>query len=225
MKRRDFLISALAAAAGLSAPWRIAGQAKAIEPDLANLADGRGLKLFNRTVSRLSDGARTGVRLSEAPGEGLAYLEGIELANGSIELDIRGKDVREQSFVGVAFHGVDGTTYDAVYFRPFNFRADDPVRRSHAVQYISSPIHKWQKLRTEHPGTYENAVNPVPDPNGWFHARVVVASPKVSVFVNDAKEPSLIVSQLSERRKGLTGLWVDNFGGDFANFTIAPAGS
>ena len=223
MKRRDFVISALACAAGLSARSRIAGQTKAIEPDLAKLAEGKGLKTFNRSVSSLGDGVRKGVRLSEARGEGVAYLEGIELANGSIELDIRGKDVREQSFVGVAFHGVDGTTYDAVYFRPFNFRADDPVRRSHAVQYISSPIYKWQKLRTEHPGTYENAVNPVPDPNDWFHARVVVASPKVSVFVNDAKEPSLIVSQLSERRKGLTGLWVDNFGGDFANFKIVPA--
>jgi hypothetical protein len=47
-------------------------------------------------------------------------------------------------------------------------------------------------------------------------------SPKVSVFVGDAKDPSLVVSQLSERRKGLTGLWVDNFGGDFANFRIVP---
>ena len=113
--------------------------------------------------------------------------------------------------------------YDAIYFRPFNFRAEDPVRRSHAVQYISSPIYMWQKLRTEHPGKYENAVNPVPDPNDWFHVRVVVASPNVSVFVGDAKEPSLVVSQLSERRKGLTGLRVDNFGGDFANFKIVPA--
>jgi len=60
------------------------------------------------------------------------------------------------------------------------------------------------------------------DPNGWFHVRVVVASPKVSVFVGDAKDPSLVVSQLSVRRKGLTGLWVDNFGGDFANFRIVP---
>ncbi len=195
---------------------------KAIEPDLAKLGEGKGLKVFNRSVSSLSDGARKGLRLSEAPGAGVAYLEGIEFANGLIELDIRGKDVQQQSFVGVAFHGVDGKTYDAIYFRPFNFRAEDPVRRSHAVQYISSPIYMWQKLRTEHPGKYENAVNPVPDPNDWFHVRVVVASPNVSVFVGDAKEPSLVVSQLSERRKGLTGLWVDNFGGDFANFKIVP---
>ena len=138
-------------------------------------------------------------------------------------LIFRGRDIQQQSFVGVAFHGVDGTTYDAIYFRPFNFRAEDPARRIRAVQYISRPTYTWQKLRAEHPGKYEKAVNPVPDPNGWLHARVVVASPKVSVFVDDAKEPSLVVSQVSERRKGLTGLWVDNFGGDFANFKIVPA--
>ncbi len=121
MKRRDFVISVLACAAGV-ANRGVAGQTNAIEPDLAKLVDGKGLTVFNRTVSRLSDGARTGVRLDEARGEGVAYLEGIELANGSIELDIRGKDVREQSFLGVAFHGVDGTTYDAVYFRPFKLQ-------------------------------------------------------------------------------------------------------
>jgi len=202
---------------------RLSGQTKAIEFDLSRLAQGRGLKVFNRSVSSFSDGASRGLRLDAARGEGVAYLEGAEFANGSIEVDIRGSDVREQSFVGVAFHGVDETTYDAIYFRPFNFRAEDPVRRSHAVQYISTPLYKWEKLRTEHPGEYENAVSPVPDPNGWLHARVVVASPKVSVFVEDAKEPSLVVNQLSQRRKGLTGLWVDNFGGDFANFRIIPA--
>ncbi len=223
MNRRDFVISALACGAGLAVPSTSPGQMKAIEPDLAKLGEGKGLKVFNRSVSSLSDGARKGLRLSEAPGAGGAYLEGIEFANGLIELDIRGKDVQQQSFVGVAFHGVDEKTYDAIYFRPFNFRAEDPVRRSHAVQYISTPIYMWQKLRTEHPGKYENAVNPVPDPNDWFHVRVVVASPNVSVFVGDAKEPSLVVSQLSERRKGLTGLWVDNFGGDFANLRIVPA--
>lgn len=227
MHRRNFVISTLSCGAGFLVPSRTRGQTKAIELDLAKLANGKGLKVFNRSVTSFSDGGRKGIRLSdrlsEARGDGVAYVEGVEFANGSIELDIRGKDVREQSFVGVAFHGVDGTTYDAIYFRPFNFKAEDPARRSHAVQYISSPTYMWQKLRTEHPGMYENTVNPVPDPNGWFHVRVVVASPKVSVFVEGGKEPSLVVSQLSERGKGLTGLWADNFGGDFANFKIVPA--
>ncbi len=162
--------------------------------------------------------------MNESPGDGVAYLPGIEFVNGAIEFDVKGKDVQQQSFVGVAFHGVDGTTYDAIYFRPFNFRTEDQARRIRAVQYVSHPAYTWQKLRTEQPGKYEQPVNPVPDPNAWFHARLVIASPKVSVFVGDAKEPCLAVNQLSDRKKGLLGLWVgNNSGGDFANLKIIPA--
>jgi len=116
---------------------------------------------------------------------------------------------------------VDGTTYDAIYFRPFNFKAEDPARRKRAVQYISHPTYTWQKLRAEHPGEYEQPVSPVPDPNAWCHVRVIVAAPKVSVFVDQAKEPSLVVNQLSDRHTGRVGLWVgNNSGGDFANLKI-----
>jgi hypothetical protein len=214
---------ALVAALGVFTASAVAGQHRPIEPDLTQLAQGQGLHVFNRSVSGLSDGAKRGLRLSEHPGDGVAYVEGVEFANGTIEVDVRGKDVPQQSFVGIAFHGVDGTTYDAIYFRPFNFRTQDPARRAHAVQYIAHPTYDWQRLRAEHPGVYEQPVNPVPDPNNWFHARVVVASSKVSVFVGDATEPSLVVNRLSERTKGLIGLWVgNNSGGDFANLRIRP---
>lgn len=224
MNRRRFVVSACAFVTGVSAPSPSFGQSEVIQPDLAQLAAGNRLRTFNRTATSLTDAARTGARLSEAPGDGVAYLQGIEFANGTIELDLRGKDIQQRSFLGIAFHGVDGSTYDAVYFRPFNFRAEDPERRKRAVQYISHPAYPWQKLRTEHPGKYEQAVAPVPDPNGWFHARIVIASPKVSVFVETANEPSLIVSQLSARGRGLIGLWAGNYsGGDFANLKLLPA--
>jgi len=199
----------------LFAASSVASQQRTIEPE--------DVVVFNRSVSSLSDGTKKGLRLSESPGDGVAYLRGVQFGNGTIEFDVKGKDVQGQSFVGVAFHGVDGTTYDAIYFRPFNFRTEDPARHGHAVQYISHPTYTWQKLRAEHPGTFEQPVSPAPDPNGWFHVRVVVASPKVSVFVGDAKEPSLVVNQLSDRTKGLVGLWVgNNSGGDFANLKINP---
>jgi Domain of Unknown Function (DUF1080) len=224
MKRRSFVISLAASATGLFTDSVLAGQKKIISPDLAGLADGKGLKIFNRGVSSLKEGAKKGVRLTESSGEGIAYLQGVEFGNGVIEFDVRGKDVQQQSFVGIAFHGVDGTTYDAIYFRPFNFRTEDQARRVRAVQYISHPTYTWQKLRGEHPGRYEQPVNPAPDPNAWFHARVIVAGPKVSVFVNNTKEPSLVVDQLSDRKKGLVGVWVGNgSGGDFANLTLVPA--
>jgi len=147
-----------------------------------------------------------------------------ESANGGIEFDVRGKDVAQQSFVGVAFHAVDASAYDAIYFRPFNFRATDPVSRSHAVQYHSLPVYTWQKLRTDQPGKYEQAVTPVPNPNGWFRARVVIANSKVTVLVDGAKDPSLVVNLLSDRTKGQVGLWVgNNSGGDFATLTTIPA--
>lgn len=224
MDRREFVISTSGVAVALLAPLRIAAQKRAIEPDLGSLAEGKGLSATNRTISRVTDGVRGGVRLSEAQGDGLAYLPGIEFANGTIALDMRGKDVQGASFIGVAFHGVDGTTYDAIYFRPFNFKTEDPARVLRAVQYISHPAHSWQKLRAEHPGQYEKPVRPVPDPNDWFHAHVVVASPRVSVFVDDAKEPCMTVNHLNDRKRGLVGIWVgNNSGGDFANLTIVPA--
>src|ERR1051325_780749 len=100
-------------------------------------------------------------------------------------------------------------------------RPDDSARHAHAVQYVSHPTYPWQKLRAEHPGEYEKSVTPAPDPSGWFHVRIVVASPKVSVFVADATEPSWVVSQLSNRHKGRGGLWVGNGSdGDFANLRI-----
>ena len=197
----------------LFAASSVAVQRRSIEP--------KDVQVFNRRVSSLSDGTRKGLRLSENPGDGVAYLRGIELGNGTIEFDLKGKDVQGQSFVGVAFHGVDSSTYDAIYFRPFNFKAEDPARRSHAVQYISHPTYTWQKLRAERPGIFEQPVNPAPDPNAWFHVRVVVASPKVSVFVGDAKEPCLVVTRLNVRTNGLVGLWVgNNSGGDFADLKI-----
>ena len=224
MNRREFVISTCAGVVGLSQLSRVAGQATTMTPDLGALAEKNSLTLFNRVATPLVDGARRGVRLSEAPGEGVAFLPGIEFATGTIAFDVRGKDVAQQRFLGVAFHGIDAATYDAIYFRPFNFRATDPMSRSHAVQYHSLPVYTWQKLRAEQPGKYEQAVNPVPDPNAWFHARVVIANLRVSVFVADAKDPCLVVTLLNDRKKGLVGLWVgNNSGGDFANLTIMPA--
>jgi hypothetical protein len=162
--------------------------------------------------------------LVKAEGDGYLILNGIEFSNGVIEFDVKGKNVVQQSFVGVAFHGQDEKTFDAVYFRPFNFKNPDTARRQRAVQYISMPGYPWEKLRETHPGKYENNVDPVPNPDGWFHAKVVVNNKRVSVFVNNASKPSLEVDKLSNSTKGGVALWVgNNSGGSFANLTITPS--
>lgn len=221
MHRRNFVNLTFVSLAGLSLAPDVFGQQKIIEPDLTSLADGKVLSVSNCCLSGFKDGAKNGVRLSV---DGVAYLTGVEFSNGVIEVDMRGKDVEQQSFIGVVFHGVDGKTYDAIYFRPFNFKTEDAARRMRAVQYVAHPTYTSQKLRAEHPGKYEQALDPAPKPDDWFHARVVVASPKVSVFINDENQPCLVVTQLSDRMKGLVGLWGGGaVGGDFAKLKIVPA--
>lgn len=80
------------------------------------------------------------------------------------------------------------------------------------------------QAHAEHSVQYEQAVTPVPDPNNWFHARIVVANPKVSVLVEDARGPSLVVNQLSDCRNSPIGLWaVGSPSAEFANLRVEPA--
>ena len=195
----------------------------AITPDLARLTGGRSGQVFNRALAVVSEEGRTVARLDARTGDGGVLLEGVQLGEGVIEVDLKGKDVAQQSFLGIAFHVVDWTTLDAVYFRPFNFRAGGAEQRSHSVQYVSHPASTWQRLRADRPGQFEQAIEPAPDPNGWFHARIVLAGGRVEVFVNGAAKPSLAVEDLGAAKSGGVALWVGNGSdGTFANLRITP---
>jgi hypothetical protein len=114
MKRRDFVISTCTGLAGFSLTANGAVQQKTSQPDLFALAEKKSFQVFNRGLSSFSDGAKKGVRFSEVLGNGVAYLPDITFANGTIEFDVKGKDVFQKSFMGVVFHGVDGATFDAM---------------------------------------------------------------------------------------------------------------
>ncbi len=190
-------------------------------PDLSKIVKNDGWKVVNRNVSLLMVDGKPAAYLDGRAGDGVVWLEGFEFNNGTIEVDIKGKDEQGSSFVGIAFRGVDEKTYDAVYFRPFNFLSKDSVRKSHGVQYISYPVYTWEKLREEFPGKYENRVSNVSDPNLFFHARIVVQRPKITVFVNSSEEPSLVVEELSGRTSGWVGIWTGNYSdGTFTKFKI-----
>jgi hypothetical protein len=84
---------------------------------------------------------------------------GVDFETGVIELELKGKSVRGRSFLGVAFNVIDDKTFEAVYFRPFNFKAEGEFR-DRAVQYISWPANTWENLRKHRTGQFENAVSP-----------------------------------------------------------------
>lgn len=193
-------------------------------PDLTRLAAGQGWKIENRSVQLAEKDGKKGVQFDSRQNDGIAWLPGVSFTNGEIECDILGRSQPVQgSFVGVAFRVEDEKTFDAVYFRPFNFRAPDAERRAHSVQYVSHPAWTWNRLRSERTGQFEKAIDPAPDGDQWFHARIVVHKPKVEVYVNGASAPSLVVDELSPRTAGSVGFFVgNNSPGTFANLKITP---
>lgn len=189
-------------------------QQNEIIPDLTKVNDTTIWNLDDRELVNTNP-----VHLNKGEGDGILWLKSLSFENGTIDLDIKGRDERGQSFVGIAFHGLDRNNFELVYFRPFNFKS--PEKKGNSVQYVSLPEFTWQKLRTEHPGVYENEPTPTPDPNGWFHATIEVNHPTVKVYINNAEEPSLSIQQLNERKTGWIGFWVgSNSEGEFKNLKI-----
>ena len=194
--------------------------AQTLTPDLKAVPDGKGWK---GNIGATKPIEKDGAPAIEFNNGGFVWLDGFEFSAGTIEFDAKGKSAPPQSsFVGVAFRVVDAATHDAVYFRPFNFRAADPARKSHAVQYHSLPQWPWDRLRKEKPDQFEKPIEPPPDGDAWFHAKVVVEKRQVKVFVNGATEPSLVVNELSDRPGGSVGLWCGGYG-VIANLKITPS--
>jgi hypothetical protein len=148
-----------------------------------------------------------------ANGEGYAVVDGLQLLDGTIEVDVAGRPQAGASegargFVGVAFRvKPDDSAFECFYIRPTNGRADDQLRRNHATQYISFPGFPWQKLRQDNPGVYESYVDLVS--GEWTHLRVTFSGKRAQLFVNRAPQPVLIVNDLKQPpAAGGVALWI-----------------
>jgi hypothetical protein len=153
---------------------------------------------------------------------GILWLKDVSFNEGAIDVDLRGKNVFLQSFMGIAFHAKDTTAYDVVYFCPFRFHDSDIITRKYSVKYMSLPDYNYLKLRKEYPGVYENSVTPAPQANEWFHATIVIKDDWVTVYVNHSATASLKVKKpdtLTFQKVGLWS-WSQGLSSDFANLTI-----
>jgi hypothetical protein len=190
--------------------------------DLAQAFDAGKLRAVKRNVTKIPE--QNGVRLSGAPGNGVAWLEGTDFRTGAIEVDVRSPGPPEDVSIGVAFHRKDDNTYEAVFVRPANFRAADPARKQHAVQYMVLPDYDWPRLRKEFAEQFENPVDSSVAPTGWVKLRVAVDSTKLQVTVGNVKDITLEVRKLGSLDAGRIGLWVgDGSRGEFANLAITPS--
>lgn len=189
--------------------------------ELGTMHDRNRLKAVNRIISTVTQRDTSFLHVAESNGEGVVWLPFESLNNGSIEIVMRGQDVFQRSFIGILFHGLNDSTYDAVYCRPFNFRTKDSVRRIHAIQYISHPGFTWKRLRAERNAVFEKEISAPPDPNEWFTMRIVIDNMTIKAFINNSETASLVVEKLNTRVTGRIGLFVgDGSGGDFKSVKI-----
>lgn len=195
--------------------------------DFTAVTDASRWSLINVDAESENIGGKTAIHLrshgDSANGiAGLASPVGLKFATGVIEVDLKGKSIRGNSFLGIAFNVTDANKFEAIYFRPFNFNVDPPFRER-GVQYISWPGNSWEHLRKTYPNTFENRVSNVPNADDWFHARIEITEKQVRVFVNAAPEPSLVVTRLAvgDAPRSL-GLFVDTSDGYYANLRVSP---
>lgn len=177
---------------------------------------------------------RTGLRVTRADdyaaGGTLVLVEGSELEDGVIEIELAGEpapgaDPAMRGFVGIAFRidTEDPGRYECFYLRPVNGRAADQLQRNHSTQYVSHPEYGWARLRREAPGVYESYVDLVP--GAWTKVRIEVDGKRARLFVHGSDQPVLLVNELKHgRSSGQVGLWLhESTVAHFRNLRVTPA--
>lgn len=176
-------------------------------------------KLVNVKVETVTFKGRSALRVSDAAPAGigdegrLVVLPKTEFQDGTIEIDLAGEPgpgagEGARGFVGLAFRvAPDQSRFECIYLRPTNGRADDQIRRNHAVQYISVPGFPWHRLRKEFPEKYETYVDL--QPAEWTKVKIEVRGEKARLFVNGVEQPALLVNDLKQGvSKGAIALWI-----------------
>ena len=155
-------------------------------------------------------------------------IKGAEFKDGTIEVNVLSRLLptaaeTARGFIGIAFRAnADNSKFECIYIRPTNGRANDQVRRNHSIQYFSYPDFTFDRLRKEAPEKYESYADM--GLNEWIKMKIVVKGTEAKLFLNDNKQPSLIVNDLKHGAdlSGGIGLFVDNgTEGYFADLKIS----
>ena len=153
--------------------------------------------------------------VKEADQPTFVRIKGVDFTNGTIEVKVLSRLLKNapefaRGFIGIVFHiDEQNSKFEGIYLRPTNGRADDQLRRNHSIQYFSYPDYKFDRLRKEAEGVYESYADMGLDE--WITMRIEVKGKRAKLFLNDNKQPSLIVNdlKLGENISGAIGLWVE----------------
>jgi len=184
----------------------------------------------NVSIAPTNFKGRSAIRLMATPAalnaESYAVVKDVLFRDGTIEVDVAGQPAAgagggARGFIGIAFRLAGDGTYEYIYLRPTNGRADDQIRRNHSTQYSSHPDFDFARSRKEAPEKYESYVDL--QPGVWTSFKIEVEGRKARLYVHGAEQPCLIVNDLKlEPREGGVALWVGpGTEGYFSNLKIA----
>lgn len=184
----------------------------------------------NVSIAAVNYKGRNAVQVVAAPeaanATSYAVIKNSQFRDGTIEVDLAGQPgagagAGARGFIGIAFRLQQNGSYEYIYLRPTNGRADDQVRRNHSTQYSSYPDFDFARSRQEAPEKYESYVDL--QPGVWTKYKIEVEGRKARLYVNGAEQPCLIVNDLKlEPRAGGVALWVGPATeGYFANLKIS----
>lgn len=159
-----------------------------------------------------------------------ARINDLKFKDGVIKVEVHSRllpDAPEHArgFIGLAFRiNEDNSKFESIYIRPTNGMADDQLRRNRSIQYFSYPDFKFTDSRKSAPGVYETYADMAL--NRWIKLKIEVKGARAKLFIDDAKQPNLIVNDLKMGAdpSGFVGLFVDiGTEGYFRNLKIYPA--
>lgn len=205
---------------GLLTLCLMSAQALAQEINLAEKFQNNEIRAVNRVISLYTD-SQNSIEMDAKDIEGLGILEDLKFHKGTIEVELLGENNPGKSFIGIAFNIQNDSTFEGIYFRPFNFVAKEQIRKDHMVQYIFHPEYTWRKLRNDRTGEFEAEIPGPPDPDDWFKAVIKISETKVEVFLKDLSQPVLSVDRLTMNKSDKIGIWT-GFGssGRFRNLVL-----
>ena len=183
----------------------------------------------NVSIAQTNFKGRSAIQLKADPdaanAASYAVVKDAVFHDGTIEVDLAGQPAGgafsgARGFIGIAFRLQGDGSYEYIYLRPTNGRADDQVRRNHSTQYSSHPDFSFAVSRKEAPEKYESYVDL--EPGVWTKYKIVVEGRKARLYVHGAEQPCLIVNDLKlEPREGGVALWVGpGTEGYFSNLKI-----
>lgn len=141
-------------------------------------------------------------------------LTDLNLENGIVEVKVLSRllpnaPAFSRGFIGLAYRiNADNSAYESIYIRPTNGRAEDQIRRNHAVQYYAYPEYKFDRLRKEFPEQFETYADMGLDE--WITMRIEFDGKSAKLFLNGQEQPAILVKEmLGSSKTGSIGLWVE----------------